>query len=74
MAYYKQKPLSYSLRWDLSTIPSEVFNAEVGRRRKGDDKSGGRPPILHTCPHCRQVLTGRQFSRHRCVPNLPPAA
>jgi hypothetical protein len=58
--------ISYRETWDLSTIPTEVFNAEIGRRRKGDDKSGGRPPILRRCPDCKQELTGRQFARHRC--------
>jgi hypothetical protein len=56
----------YSERWDLATIPAEIFNAEIGRRRKGDNKAGGRPRLLRKCDTCQQVLSGREYWRHRC--------
>ena len=56
---------------DMSTIPSDVLYAEVGRRRVAgrDPENAGRPPIMRACKWCKEKFGAREMRAH--VPNCP---
>lgn len=59
----KRRPsVKYSIHWDLSTIPEDVFKSEIGRRTRPQT-----PNLkLEPCIHCGTALNARQ-RRRACI-------
>ena len=62
---------SYNPKLDMSSIPDDILYAEVGRRRvaKRPEGVGGRPKVLHECPHCAREFGARDLRKH--MPRCP---
>ena len=50
--------MNYNASWDLSTIPADLLNSEIGRRRGA--KAAARKKVLRPCQTCGLLLGARE--------------
>jgi len=58
----------YTSKWNLSTIPDDVFYREVGRRRvskRPADLAIGQPKVMRPCPYCKEKFGARDLRAHK---------
>lgn len=63
--------MKWTKNFDMTSIPDDVLYGEVGRRRSvaRGDNVGGRPEVLHRCPHCKEKFGLRRLRAH--MPRCP---
>lgn len=60
---------THTPKWDLASIPDELFNRESGRRRAAVRVYKRK---MVTCDRCKRELSATEL-RFRCPEHTPPA-